>query len=645
MNILLNHYSSAQTFLFKYSPTSFIIARFMNNASKAVGHAPKLLALSKLNKTPNSVGTLSTVILYILSIIYPSIWGLYFSLSRYIRMGSTLDIYHYFSSISIDWYILIPFLLRYIIVWLAIYRYLLGSLRLTLWSYTEAMLYKFHIKALQYYIYFRLCELIYKGLFVYFDIISGNSGASIRYLKDCGIIRRTISYMFYRPYILHLIFVLSLLLELVLTKGELHYGVYSLFLYPFILGLIHCLHQFGYSNFIRDVCMSDYCALNFTKPRYYNRFWFYLPRAEHYFGFEYTYPEDLKDVIQRTVTLEESFSLKKNKQLNDLRNRLWGRRHIFNIEALKSGRPRSEYSKNIITGLPHRWSIRIAGFYHDTYKIRWYHTTKVLYNPLNKLHPLTIKFVAHDPYTVLALLNHPANNFSHIQRLTKHNSWPSPEELYKPSNLVIPHRTKTLIDVLEVNFIHRFKSLANDNVILGTYKSMKEKYGHVENSMQMRPDMVSYWLDSYFKFKGYLGTDQKEKQVTHYGRNQVITNPETNYHDILTDYKLALKKKLGALTPELEDILKALEATSNDPDVHIRTWAESIHLFPEKWIPPLLLNKTFDESQLKPEIIDLLLKANITLKKISDKLYELSVPETEDFFDDSLIQKMMREDV
>jgi hypothetical protein len=421
------------------------------------------------------------------------------------------------------------------------------SIRITLWSYTETLLYSFHIKALQYYDYFRLCKLIYKAHFIYFDVISGNYGATTLKLKDCGIIRRTIAYMFYRPYILHILVISSLILELLLMHGKLYYGVYTLFFYPFLLGIFHCFHQFGFSKFDRDVCLSDYIVWNFDKPRYYHRFWFYLPRAEYYFGFEYTYPPDLLEVIRKTCALEESISPRIRPY--DLFNRTWGRRHILDLVALKRpGSTPKEYSRTIITGFPRKWSIRIAAAYWDRERIRWFHTTRVLYHPISeKIHPLTIQFIKKDPFAILSLLNHPGQNFAAIQKASANVTWPTSKDLYgETSKVQIPNKSNTLVEVLEINFVMRFQSLAQQGVILGTYQTMKEKYGHVQESMQMRPDFVSYWLESLYTYKGYLGIDQKHKSPTNLGRNQAVTNSIKSYDNVIKDFTKALNVKYGA---------------------------------------------------------------------------------------------------
>jgi hypothetical protein len=86
--------------------------------------------------------------------------------------------------------------------------------------------------------------------------------------------------------------------------------------------------------------------------------------------------------------------------------------------------------------------------------------------------------------------------------------------------------------------VKRFQSLAHNRVILGTYQSMKERYSHPSTaSMQMQPDMVSWWFNSNYTYKGYLGIDQKNKQVTTLGRNQVITNPVESYTEIIDKFR------------------------------------------------------------------------------------------------------------
>jgi hypothetical protein len=530
----------------------------------------------------------------------------------------------------IDWFILFLFILPYTFLWFCLFLYICRSIRLTLWFYTSSLLYSIHIPLLQYYDYFRLCELVYKALFLYHDIVSGSVGATTWDLKSASWFRKIISYVYYHPYILTIIFFFSLVLEVFLSGGLLYYGVYSLFIYPFVYSLFRCFHMFYCTRFIQDVCMSDYIALNFNHPRYYHRFWFYLPRAEYYFGFEYTYPPDLLDVIRKTCALEEIAYTHSTKYSDDLTNRVWGHKHTL------------DYSKTIMTGLPRKWPVRIAAFYWNKKRVRWYHTSTVLYSPISeKIHPLTIHFIKNNPYAILSLVNHPGQNFGLIQKVSKNVTWPTPKELYKDtSKILIENENKTLTDVLEVNLVVRFKSLAQNGVILGTYKPMKERFGYTNlETMQMRPDLMSWWLKAQYQYKGYLGIDQKAKNVTNFGRNQIITDPNKSYHEIIDNFKEGLETKYGSLTQEMLNVLRKLKKTSFNPEAHIQVWAESLHLFPDKWKPPLLLDKSFDSSNLKPEIIEFLRKGEAEIKRISDELYTLNISEETGSFDEKALDR------
>jgi hypothetical protein len=90
---------------------------------------------------------------------------------------------------------------------------------------------------------------------------------------------------------------------------------------------IHCFHQFGYSDFIRDVCLSDYIHWNFDNPRYYAKYWY---------GFEYTYPPDLLDLLEN-LFLEEIAYARFVKFSDKLTNRVWGYKRTFDKAALKPG--------------------------------------------------------------------------------------------------------------------------------------------------------------------------------------------------------------------------------------------------------------------------------------------------------------------
>jgi hypothetical protein len=302
------------------------------------------------------------------------------------------------------------------------------------------------------------------------------------------------------------------------------------------------------------------------------------------------------------------------------------------------------------TGQPHRWGVRVAAFYWRDNKVRWYHTSRVLYSPLPNIHKATIFLVKDKPYSILALLNHPGQDFSLIQKLTKNAKWPQPNTLYKDTSGMILSESNTILDVLETNFAMSFQSLTKNRVIIGTYQTMKNKFGYDNlETMQLRPDMISYWFGSLYKYQGYLGIDQKNLNVTNFGRNQAITMGTQKYETIIENYTQALSKK-HEVTPEMNQTLENLINSSDNSEIHIKIWAENLHLFPEKWKPPFKVDKSFDYSNLKPETVELIKQGEIEIIRISDKLYLANISEETgsfdekalDNFDGSFIQDQMK---
>lgn len=109
---------------------------------------------------------------------------------------------------------------------------------------------------LTYYLYLRICGLIYKCHFVYHDVLSG---ATTWDLKNTSFYRRWISYIYYHPIFITFSIFSIVLIELFIFKGKLYYSLYILFFYPLIFSAFRC-----FSDFILDVCLCDYINQNFT---------------------------------------------------------------------------------------------------------------------------------------------------------------------------------------------------------------------------------------------------------------------------------------------------------------------------------------------------------------------------------------------
>jgi hypothetical protein len=590
-------------------------------------------------------------------IIYPLIWGFFLSFSRYFRLGTTIDISIYLNNWQ-DFIIVSVFLLYpNILIWVRITMRVLMNYRQVLWNYTESLSFSIHIWALQYYDYFRFCQIIHKFHFILYDLIFLYPGAFYRCfsesIKEPSFIKFTKFLRFFHSniWVLHLIMLLNIILEIVVFKGKIYFGIYILFLYPSLLALIRMFHTIGSQNLILNMCLSDYLTLNFINPRYPFKFWFYARNPQLWYNVQHSLPTALQNIYEKTMIqkylIYENFSRFHNK----LPYRVHG--YMFN----KNFRLTSPKIYGIKVGLPQRLGIRVAAYYKSQYGVRWFSTTRSLRSPIsqNLHHPFTAKFIK-DPYAILVLLNKPEQNFAQIQQLTKHiTNWPKPQHLYDLNSNILLTNPKTLTDVLEANFVMRFKLLTEQNVIVGTYKIMKERYGYNNlQTMQMRPDMVSNWINNKaFIFKGFLGIDEKHKMIssTNVGRHQAINSiTSEDYIELIKIFELKLEQK-NKLTEEIRAILNEFQeiAKKKDFDALLEIWSNNLHIFPDKWKPPLMIEKTFDYTHLTPETLEKIRKGELIVQKISDTLYTLNIseetgefpPEVLDIFDGSFIQDIM----
>lgn len=90
-----------------------------------------------------------------------------------------------------------------------------------------------------------------------------------------------------------------------------------------------------------------------------------------------------------------------------------------------------------------------------------------------------------------------------------------------------------------------------------------------------------------------------------------------------------------------------IKQSANDYERLQEIWAKNLHFFSEDFIPPLRVPDNFSLSNLKPEALNAVGKANIKLRKISDFLFARKVPETANYktaialFEDSVMQKFL----
>ena len=310
-------------------------------------------------------------------IIYPLCWGLFLSLSRYIRLGSTVNLFSYIE-IWRDYFILSIFLFPLILIWGRLLILFLLTIRKILWKYTESFIFTIHLWALQYYDYFFVCKVLHKIHFVIYDFIFQYPGAYYRVFNESDslplVIRFTKIFHFLRKNIqvLHLSIVLLIVLEILLFKGNLYYSVYLIFIYPLSLSLIMLFHNIGSQNLILNMCLSDYLNQNFITPRYYQKFWFFSKNPKIWYGMQNILPLTLLKNYEKNIILEYIL------YTNFMRFHTKLPYYVHGYKRNKSYNQTSSKIYGIKKGSQKRLGIRIAAYYKTQYGVRWLHTTSHL---------------------------------------------------------------------------------------------------------------------------------------------------------------------------------------------------------------------------------------------------------------------------
>lgn len=156
------------------------------------------------------------------------------------------------------------------------------------------------------------------------------------------------------------------------------------------------------------------------------------------------------------------------------------------------------------------------------------------------------------------MLNHPGQDYTILQKIAKKITWPTTNEMYGasylPANVLVDKHPKHFVDVLETNLAISYQTVVNNNVIVGTYKLMKDRFSYTNlMAMQTRPDTV-------------------------FGRNQIITVTDLfKYHYIMIVYReQMLLKNLFS-----EEIGVVLEELLNMPQIFscIKVFGLKIYIY------------------------------------------------------------------
>lgn len=559
----------------------------------------------------------------VIATIYPLLWGLYLSCSRFLRLGSTYNVIDYFSSIHSD-FIVMFFLFPHVILWVLIPLVYISQIRKYLWNELYVLLYSFHILFLQFYSYFRVMELLYKSAFFVTCILTLN--INNHNYKPWW--QKFINHLYYNPKWFTIMMFSSLIVEIILTN-KLYYGIYTLFLFPFIYSLLSSYFAYYSTNFIFDCCFSDYCNQkdNFKKVHYPIIFWKYFNDAEYYFGFVYEYtPIQAKEIAKQMNKRESQWVLRK-KVSQDIHQ------DLLNMRIHKQ--------KNA------KFCLRMTANYQHMNRVRWMHTERIL-NTTYKFHSCTALF-SKSTYDNIVLLNNSWGNLNHIQAARVYTEIPL--NMYKPSKQTFKPLQKTFIGLQEANIPSNFGPISEKGVIVEPYD--KNNRGHMPVfKPQENPDTIFNFKYSTFKEKRIHSSDQKTNNPG-LGNNKILSEiSQPRYNSTIDRFEKHLQL-IHVLTDDIREALFKLKTTYNNFTEHQLVWAENLHLFPDNFIPPLKIPQNFSYAQLSSEALREIRKSEYHLKKISDYLYTKKVPqinhgnfpkEALDLFQDSEMLKILKQD-
>jgi hypothetical protein len=562
--------------------------------------------------------------------IYPLLWGIYFSTSRYLRLGSTVNVYDQLSKIDIDTLVFLIIFFIYISIYVFILLYKIATLRRYLWDELYVLLYSIHIVLLCFYPYFRIMELIFKFSYMLYALISINGPVYLRKAKETFYTtesksRYITNYLYYHPGWFTIMFFVSLLIEIIFS-GQLYYGIYTLFLYPLIRGILSCLFCYSFTDFVFDCCFSDYIYRHWDNPHYPNRFWIYFQDAEYYFDFEHEFNQLEADIISKEIN-KYKFKLRKKVSLLDHQSHLDMR---VNMRA-----------KLIKYQYPFR--IRLAAAYVNSYGIRWTHTQAVKYHSCTALFARTV-------FDKMVLGNSCWHHVELIQRLKGKET--TPPYMYLDFGQRYKFKRYHLIGVHEDNIPSGFRPLIEQGVIVEPYE--ETHYMPPSHKSQNNPDTTFIFANSNFRDKRTHFLDQKTSAHPGLGRSLMLSEITVDrYQSTLNRFPRELRK-LDLYTDEIKIALNELKDSYFDFKQHQLVWAKNLHLFPSNYIPPLKLPQNFSYSEFTPEALREIKISEMRMKRISDYLYFKKVPQTKhgtfpkealDLMNDSQLQRILSEDI
>lgn len=552
-----------------------------------------------------------------ISIIYPAIFGILFTILRYWRMGNVIDLSFIFED-KLFLFILILFItiiLEYIYVYFLIIFSIINKIRNYFWEECLKVLKGLHIMLLRYNIYFKLMEILYKICFIIFTYIINHPQIYIKTSKSSLRIFLHRLYLNKFPVYVFLFFVFFL--EFILNNYKIKYTFYLLFIYIIINLIMYVITTFAQVNWADDCCLADYISYNWFNCKYPQNFWVMFPELYQSFA--------LPLINQKDYDLIENH----RKQISKMvKARYRFQTHLLNNYMTKP------------------YNYRLKASYMRWTQVRWTHTRII--------HKAT-SFFARNIWEKVVLINNPPGWSVHFERIEQLEKKIKPNITTIDRNCYvhfepIPITITKIAQVIEHNLSTNFLPLKENGVTFSMYT--KNIQAHI--SGQAQDDIHMDLEKSKYVFKYILGMDQKAYKDPREGHCKIFSEiSNKKYVNLLTSLEQELL--INALNFENLDInnisktLMQMKEHANDISLLQQIWAQNLHYFPKTFIPPLKVANNFCINDIKPEILEKLKTAHFKMSKISDYLFFFLIDENVNYekaielFSDSEIQRLMSE--
>lgn len=219
---------------------------------------------------------------FVIAIVYPTFWGFYLHVVRYLHLGNVLDITKYINYTTTNMIILSVFLGPFIYLWVVIIIRLFIQIKTFLWTTFSNFMISIILFLLRYKIIFFFLEKIYQLSFFGITFIICDP-----YIyKTKSFIRKKIHLLYLHPSKIWVFIISIIILELCYTHGQLYYSIYMLALFLPIRAIMQLFYLIAKptNNWAQLCCYSNYINYMWFKPYYEKKFWLSFDEMQQEFG-------------------------------------------------------------------------------------------------------------------------------------------------------------------------------------------------------------------------------------------------------------------------------------------------------------------------------------------------------------------------